>query len=114
MLTPTQIEAIEKEAISRYPENILPAGKDTARKQRRNQEAFIEGAKFGKTSGIEEAEGIAIAFNEWCFLNYEPCSDNTNFWWENSNRNIFTPKELFSLFIKQYLKKQYGIHNSRI
>lgn len=62
---------IEDEAVKRYPEYPYHS-KDAQKKQRRNQEYFIEGAKFGYTLFTEEAwtnEGVTYPkdglMNDW-------------------------------------------------
>lgn len=58
-------ETIEREVERRYPENILPAGKETGKKQRRNQETFIEGGVYAATKAIPLLEALKkiIAMN---------------------------------------------------
>lgn len=104
MLTPDQIKAIEKEA-------EIFAAKGTSHTTEEGISHYKPIIKqsyiAGKTSGIEEAAVIAIAFGEWiCSKGFDSKQICVSPIWSTGNGlNNFTTKELFNLFIKQYLKK---------
>lgn len=107
MLKPDQIKAIEKEAEEKYPvytnEDIgLP---EAVRKVNVAYTIGREAYIAGKTSGLEEAEEIAIAFTEWKEIVDHQKNIPGVLYPIIDYKKTYTTKELFSLFINQYLKK---------